>query len=270
MRLLRRISLQPQPFYSASSNGNTARLFTKAHIPDLKREVRKILMEGCLEADLRSSQLAICAWLWRIDPLLRLLFDQKNIWNYLFSNFELREQHRSEAKRIFKKALYSICFGMAECHLNWCVQDCSGWTELGRIIASRFLDIPLIRDLLSARSFELDNIARAGGGTTCYGKWLKVNEEVHPRDILAQVAQSWEMKLIFPAFELADKTEDFKIMIFQHDGFSVHFTRRPEDWRKRIQGAVENQARQLGIPTSLEWDKIIEAAATQARSRQNV
>jgi hypothetical protein len=79
IRILRRISLQPQPFYSASSNGNTARLFTKGHIPDLKREVRQVLTAGWFEADLRASQLSICARLWRIEPLMRFLSKGKKV-----------------------------------------------------------------------------------------------------------------------------------------------------------------------------------------------
>jgi hypothetical protein len=255
LRLLRRVWLQPQPFYSASSNGNTARLFTNGHIPDLKREVRKILTKDWFEADLRSSQLCICAWLWRIEPLMRCLSDNKNIWDYLFSFFDFPERARPKAKKIFKKALYSICYGMGEFRLSWCIGEASDWTELGRIIASRFPEIPLIRELLHARSIELEKIAHSGGAQTCYGKWIKVGNEIQPRDILAQIAQSWEMKLIFPAFQLAAQTEDFKIMIFQHDGFSVHFTRRPEQWRERIQSVVNERAKALEIPTSLEWDE---------------
>jgi len=253
IRILRRILLQPQPFYSASSNGNTARLFTNGHIPDLKREVRKALSEGWHEADLRSSQLAICAWLWRIDPLMRFLSKGRNVWDFLFSFFGLPDKTRMEAKAIFKKAVYSICYGMDESRLYWCIYEASDWTELGRIIAPKLLKIPLIQDLLHARSLELHKVGCAGGAVNCYGKWIKVNEEVHPRDILAQIAQSWEMKLIFPAFELATKTEDFRIMVFQHDGFSVHFTRRPEEWRKRIESVVNDQAKALGIPSTLEW-----------------
>ena len=72
-------------------------------------------------------------------------------------------------------------------------------------------------------ALHLEKIAEAGGARDCYGKWIQVNGETQPRDILARVAQSWEMKLVYPAFEIADKIEDFKIMLFQHDGFSVFF-----------------------------------------------
>jgi hypothetical protein len=263
LRILRRILLQPQPFYSASSNGNTARLFTKGHVPDLKREVRQVLTAGWFEADLRASQLSICARLWRIEPLMRFLSEGKNIWNYLFSFFDLPEISRPMAKDIFKKALYAICYGMEERHLPWCINDCAGGTELGPIIASRFLKIPLIEDLLITRSFELKKVAEAGGATDSYGKWINVADEIQPRDILARIAQSWEMKLIYPAFEIAGKTEDFKIMLFQHDGFSVFFRPEKERWRERIKEVVDNNAKKLRIPTLLEWDKDKAAGANE-------
>jgi hypothetical protein len=60
---------------------------------------------------------------------------------------------------------------------------------------------------------------------------------------------------LYPAFELANKTEDFKIMLFQHDGFSVFLRRYEEGCRNNIKAAIDANARKLGIPTSLEWDK---------------
>ncbi len=255
IRILRRILLQPQPFYSASSNGNTARLFTKGHIPDLKREVRKVLTHEWQDADLRCSQLSICAARWNIKSIVSFLEGGENFWNYLFSFFNLPEIVKPAAKEIFKKALYSICYGMEECHLPWCINDCARGAGLGPIIASRFLEIPLIRELLEARSLELEKVAEAGGAADCYGKWIEVGDESQPRDILARVAQSWEMKLVFPAFEMANKTDDFKIMLFQYDGFSVFFRRYEEACRSNIKAAIDANAQKLGIPTSLEWDK---------------
>ena len=73
IRILRQIAAQPQPFYSASPNGNTPRLYTGASIPNLKREVRKIFTKDWPTADLKSSQLAICAWMWDIGSILGLL-----------------------------------------------------------------------------------------------------------------------------------------------------------------------------------------------------
>ena len=43
-------------------------------------------------------------------------------------------------------------------------------------------------------------------------------------------------------------------MIYQFDGFSAQFTRRPAGWIRRITEAVNARANELGIPTRLEWD----------------
>src|SRR5262249_22220005 len=89
---------------------------------------------------------------------------------------------------------------------------------------------------------------------TCFAKSLTLKDDFRARDALAQMAQAWEMKIILPAFRLAvENPDEFKIMLYQFDGFSVHFTRRPEHWRKRIQAVVNKQAEALGIPTTLEW-----------------
>jgi len=41
------------------------------------------------------------------------------------------------------------------------------------------------------------------------------------------------MKTDFPAFELASKTKAFQILLFQHDGFSVHFTKAERQTQSR-------------------------------------
>jgi hypothetical protein len=68
----------------------------------------------------------------------------------------------------------------------------------------------LIHNLLCARSLALEKMAEAGKARDGYKKWIQVNNETQPRDILARVAQSWEMKLVYPAFEIADKNRRFQ------------------------------------------------------------
>jgi hypothetical protein len=73
------------------------------------------------------------------------------------------------------------------------------------------------------------------------------------RDILAEVAQALEMKLIYPAFRLARETREFTIVLFQHDGFSLHFVRREEMWLTRIANAIQEEITQHRVETRLEW-----------------
>src|SRR5439155_14455763 len=126
--------------------------------------------------------------------------------------------------------------------------------EVNREYARRFLFAPLIRDVLIAREEALHRVVSDGGAETCYGKHLQLSGELQARDILAQLAQSWEMKLIYPAFALTADNRYCKIMLYQFDGFSAQFTRRPERWATRIKDAVDARATQFKIPTWLDWD----------------
>src|SRR5204863_7675330 len=116
-----------------------------------------------------------------------------------------------------------------------------------------FLEIPYINDLIDAQKRALHEIVQDGGAWDCYGRWLNLGEGVEPRDVLAQKAQSLEMHLVFPAFALARGTDDFKIMLFQHDGFSILFWRNEKTWRRRIERAVDERARIYNVPTVLKW-----------------
>ena len=61
------------------------------------------------------------------------------------------------------------------------------------------------------------------------------------------------VKLVYPAFRLARETREFTIVLFQHDGFSLHFLRREEMWLARIASVVQEEIAQHGVETRLEW-----------------
>ena len=84
--------------------------------------------------------------------------------------------------------------------LNWTITGNLGEAGLDTKMAHEFLQVPLIKTLLNARDAALETIYWEGGAMTCYNKWLAVGGERQPRDIMAEVAQAWEMKLIYPAF----------------------------------------------------------------------
>ena len=70
---------------------------------------------------------------------------------------------------------------------------------------------------------------------------------------MAEVAQALELKLILPAFRLAAETREFTIVLFQHDGFSLHFLRRGETWLAKIASVIQDEIAKQGVITSLEW-----------------
>ena len=55
------------------------------------------------------------------------------------------------------------------------------------------------------------------------------------------------------AFRLARETREFTTVLFQHDGFSLHFLRRDEMWLARIANVIQEEIAKHGVETRLEW-----------------
>jgi hypothetical protein len=253
LRILAHINGQPQPFYFPSGQGHTVRLGTSEAIPNLKSTVRRALTIGWEEADLRSSQFVICARLWNDPVMLDFLRTGQPLWTRLFDSVGLKRDDHEVVKPIFKDAIYSICFGMGRRHVKRFMASALVLARLDKRVCFRFMDDPLIEAVFRSRELALNRIKDEGGVMTPYDRWLSVTEERQPRDLMAELAQAWEMKLIYPAFELAQNTKDFTITLYQYDGFSVHFTRRPAQWKQRIEESINLNAQKLGFFTWLEW-----------------
>lgn len=252
MRVLKAIKDQPQPFYKPTSNGNTVRMFGAGDgITCLERNVRCALTADWHEADIKSSQLAICAAVWNVEAVQDFLRHGGSIWENLFEQFEFNAVEGATAKPALKEALYSTCYGMRKqyvgARLGNALKQC-GIVRDG----SLFLKNPLIKSMLTARMEATKRIIRDGGAETCFGKQLELGK-LKPPQILAQIAQAAELKLIYPVVQLARQTEEFKITLWQHDGFSVHFVRREERWKRRLSNVVSEQAERMEIVTGLEW-----------------
>jgi hypothetical protein len=251
LRLLRFIETNQQPFYH--SGKNSVRLFTNPSIANLQRDVRKALTHGWTEGDLRYSQLAICAKLWKMKIIEEFLREGKSFWIELFRDLGVKESEVAKVKDILKKRLYSICYGMTSRKVHrigaWELYE-AGFSPN---IIDKFLEHHFIKAIFYYRAIEAERIRKERGAYDAYGNWLPLSKKRWARDIMATVAQSWEMKLIFPVFLMASHTRDFTITLFQHDGFSINFRQRKEEWKKKLEGVVSNKVKELGIYTGLEW-----------------
>jgi len=181
---------------------------------------------------------------------------EQSLWNYLFNYLNVPDELRILAKPVLKKTVYAMCYGMERPRLKgqsayWLA--CEG---LDKTLFRHLQDSPLILALLNARDNALQTIAANGGGENCYCQWEALTEERQPRDIMAAIAQAWEMKLVYPVFEVAQRTHDFKITLFQHDGFVIHFTQRQELGMRRIEQAVNDNARRYGVSNSPRMELI--------------
>jgi hypothetical protein len=253
LRLLRCIESQPQPFYSPSSEGNTIRLFTASSIPNLQMDVRRALTADWVDLELRCSQLEICAALWNVESINNFLQSGENFWTHVLDAIGVSQSNWEVAKRELSPRFYSICYGMELKHVRGTTALRLEKAGLDTHIANSFVNHPLTKTLFEAREEALKSIAKAGGATTCFGKCCAVSETRQPRQIMAEVAQALELKLIYPAFRLAAETREFTIVLFQHDGFTLHFLLRDEMWLARIANVIQEEIAQHGVETRLEW-----------------
>lgn len=259
--LLRAIEQHCQPFYGPVGGSVRVYSFNESFLR-LKREVREHLTEGWLKADLRSAQLAIVAARWHCAQLADYLQQGKSIWPELLGSLGLALD--GEQKSLVKELVYAVVFGMDERNLKalaarqW-PQVPDPWDRLKR---NR-----LLGEVLRARRLAFKRIRADGGATDAFGRKLLLAsrgrshggyQPDNAKSLMAQVAQSWELRLMLPILDLAEENRGpsgFRLMMWLHDGVAIHVpdARRREAWRKRISDAVNANALALGIPTSLEW-----------------
>lgn len=259
--LLRAVEQHCQPLYEPV--GASVRVYSLSEsFLRLKREVRKHLTSQWLEADLRTAQLAIVAARWNCAQLKDYLQQGKSIWPELLGSLGLALD--DEQKSLVKELVYALVFGMDEQNLKalaarlW-PQLVDPWNRLKR---NR-----LLREVLRARGVAFKRLRADGKATDAFGRTLLLAsrgrshgayQPDNAKSLIAQVAQSWELRLMLPILDLAEEnraTSGFRIMMWLHDGVAIHVpdARRRESWQKRISDAVDSNAMALGIPTSLEW-----------------
>jgi len=269
--LLNQLRFQPKPFYQPSPVGKTDRVFTIGpSMCGLKREVRKLFCAGWWEADLKNAQLAVVAQEWKLPQTERFLRQGRSVWVDLMDFLFVPQEKRSAAKPILKEFLYSIIFGMSK-H-SAVKKHLSRLLALGLNWAPTIWDHRLIRELWKARGRQLKLVVHAGGLHLCHGEWVPVKGKAFrerlaaARSALARQAQAVELDLIYPIYELALRHQrEFRVVLHQHDGVSVSFSRYPVLWKERISAAVRQRAIELGIHTELEWEFLehpVPAAAT--------
>jgi len=263
---------------------NSCRLYESgASMTGLPRQYRKMLCKGWTEFDIKSSQLAIVSSMWNISSIHNFLSQKNNVWNLFFNEFTVEEDDYSETKRFFKESLYSVVFGKQEANIA------KGYDELfGKGAGARFSNMWLVRDLFDAREAEITRLATKQSGrhfspaaavmptpnsyfrTGMSRKELKEFKQtgVMPytqrrriTSVMAQEVQMIEMALLNPVITLAEQNEkNYKITLWQHDGFSVQFMNasKREAYTKVIengfQANLDRMKDSLNIPTYLEHD----------------
>lgn len=187
------------------------------------------------------------------------------------------------AKPTMKEALYACCFGMSRAKLRALVADGSRTNSgLGAGAADAFMGHALIRELLDGRGRAMKKVAEEGGVRDAWGRWYAAKSwgeirgekaakeaggtlEEPPGEkryahhaLLALQAQSWELRLMLPLFEVAEETPHVMALSWLHDGMVAWCSdRRPgrmEGFVRAARTAFDSGALELGFPTDLEVD----------------
>jgi hypothetical protein len=246
---------QPKPVYRPSRKGNTDRIFGIGEsFLTLPSSVRHVLLGGWYEFDLKSAQCAIVARFWDIDVLSEFLGAGGDIWSELISYFDGRID-----KDFLKPLVYTVINGGSKRFIKYVADG-----HLGAGGGDRFFAHPFIQVLWRSRQAMMKQIVRNRGVQDAFENWIKLEWEEHRSgrripnvgSVIAQQAQSYELLLLLPVYELADLTDEFTIMLHQHDGLTIaiHEKRRIEQWISKITAAVQAQADRLDIHTHLVLD----------------
>ncbi len=108
------------------------------------------------------------------------------------------------------------------------------------------------------------------------GKMCVLTQDRKVSSVMAEVAQSYELRILISVVRFAKSTKNklFKITVWQHDGFTVYIERNSEKVRQEIEKMVQQELKRLNIFTKLEFKEKYndknEIVPTQIEGRRKV
>lgn len=251
-------------FYRPTPLKRTPRLHHSTDcVLSLKSEVRKALCHGWTEADMVSSQLQILASL--LDAkLCKAMLATQNVWLYLNKGIAPTKDQKS----VYKQLVYGICFGTSERR-----SDNSLYNLLKPIGRLDLLKDPIIRELLDKRtpwheSINTDGyitdvwgekhyLESKGWKTDIYGDKVRMIKDRWAGSLAGTKIQSIEMEIVSAVFEYertCPKSQAFKIVLFQHDGFAISFYDKSTKAtvQRRLNEALAAKAKTVGDKLGLD------------------
>jgi hypothetical protein len=247
-RILRRIEDCPQPVYRPGQSMRNARLFAFDSLCDVERHVRRILCRGWHEVDLASCYPAIAARIWHIEQIQTMLERGDDVWDAIASELGIVESERESKRDVVKEV--------------GCRLLCGGHIDKTNEVLAKHGINGLVDDSITLKTIvkavrEVKGHVRAEGGTLTPLGWIACpsRKDQAVRSHLSNVLAAYELALIAPCFEVAERSRDFTITICQHDGFSIKLRQenRAKQVLDRLNDAVAPVARSYGIVTHLEY-----------------
>jgi hypothetical protein len=172
----------------------------------------------------------------------------------------------SGARPALKEIIYSICFGMSTRRNPARENICDLANAIVPNLWCSLKHHHLIKGLLETRQAQFKHIRKNGLALDAWNNPILLKPEPYDglpgdnvRSVLAQMAQSYEQRLMFEVYRLAIQNSGkhgFSIMVNVYDGLyiCVHDASDVDSWKRRIASAVEDEASKLGIKTQLDWD----------------
>lgn len=264
-RLLRQIEDMPIPFYQPSQRGRTDRVFgLNPSILSLPSSVRLALTkpEKWVELDLTSAHLAIGSTLWQIPSIASLLHSGRSIWHEFVVQLGCPILNgNDDLKGALKKATYSAMYGMSERNIkaNFTRAMNQGGFQLS---GKDLMATKIMTDLMASRSAAFSLLKQKGSMNTPTGIRAVLGTGRNEGSVWSTVVNSYEavmMKKILEyeekeikAARLGGRQPDFRIMLWQHDGCSIRFSKGKRLHINNLKAAVATVATHYKIPTSLE------------------
>ena len=281
--------------YIWSRRSENYRLFTAGDtLVTIQGEDRRAITrrsDGFVEFDLASAHLAIGNFLFG-GPELTKLLQSKAVWATLLKWIG----YEPEDKPVLKACIYAMTYGsgsLRQCSLlvrdpisreqiayaldlakrkreagqepvrarnftayvkdrlrTFLKQD-----EEAQAACNKLVQHPAVQELLVNRDRYSREILSAGGAKDAFDDFQRIFET--PSRTIATLASSYEKWLLWPIYEKAFSRRDFEVVLDQHDGLTIRFTRQDDEVRMnnlllRLQQAVQERADKLGILTHLE------------------
>ena len=256
-KIIEAIKEDSRVFYRPSALGRSPRLYaTNESVLSLQSSVRKAFCRGWVEADLVSSQFIILAGILNAPIALGHIATMQetgwHLWTYLHEASGGQGRPTGRDKAILKELVYGICFGMSVKTIT---------KRLAQAGKSQLRKDPLIRELLRKRAQWFQEIKRAGYILDVWGNRHEMAEDRWEGSLAATFIQAIEMEIISAVFDYQERaggTYDFKVMAFQHDGFTVSVSdkARYEYMKKGMNRAVKAKAREIGKQLGIKLEAV--------------
>ena len=216
-------------------------------LQNLKKDLRKDILKGTLEADLSSAQLTLFSYLFRVEEIKTLLKSGVNVWRHIHKELDISFSELTKA--CIKDAVYAATYGGGD---KTIIKELIHLTDEQK---DAFLNLEIIVALRTSQKQQLKIISDNKGAKSARDVWIpKIN---NPQSVLAQVMQSYELLIIEEVYKVATLYPlDFRILSHEHDGISFIILKdkdgRKELVVKRLERAVELKGLEIGVPITLE------------------